>query len=61
MSWHSLKRGPKPMIKLTVIDSYQTFHDTGGQSVKSCYGLKYNQRTDLEISFKDENNEFQYC
>ena len=49
------------MIKLIVVDGYQTFHDTGGQSVKSCCGLKYNQRTDLEMSFKGENNEFQYC
>ena len=48
-----------------VIDGYQTFHGTGGESLKSACGffvkecLKYKQRTDLEMSFKDENNEFQ--
>ena len=50
-----------------VIDGYQTFHGTGGQSLKSgCgffvkEGLKYKRRTDLEMSFKDKNNEFQSC
>ena len=49
-----------------VIDGYQTFHGIGGQSLKSgCgffvkEGLKYKQRTDLEMSFKDENNQFQF-
>lgn len=66
ISWHSLKRRPKPMKKLViyVIHGYQTFHNIGGQSLKSALGffvkkgLKYKQRTDLEMSFKDENNEF---
>ena len=50
-----------------VIDGYQTFHRTGGQTLKSGYGffvkegLKYKQQTDLEMSLKDENNEFQSC
>ena len=50
-----------------VIDGYQTFHDTGGQSLKSgCVffvkeGLKYKQQTGLEMNLKDENNEFQSC
>ena len=66
ISWHYLKRGPKPMKKLIiyVIHGYQTFHDIGGQSLKSALGffvkegLKCKQRTDLEMSVKDENNEF---
>ena len=61
-----MKRGPKPVTKLIiyVIHGYQTFHDIGGQSLKSALGffvkegLKYKQRTDMEMSFKDENNEF---
>ena len=69
MSWHSLKRGPKPMTKLVicVIHGYKTFHDTGGQSLKSgCgffvkEGLNYKQITDLEMSFKDENNGFSFA
>lgn len=69
MSWHSLKRGPKPMTKLViyVIHGYKTFHDTGGQSLKSgCgffvkEGLKCKQITDLEMSFKDENNGFSFA
>ena len=66
ISWHSLKRGPKPMTKLVIyaIHVYQTFHDIGGQSLKSALGffvkqgLKYKQIIDLEMSFKDENKEF---
>ena len=50
-----------------VIDVYQTFHGTGGHTLKiGCGflvrdGLQYKQQTNLKMSFKDENNEFQSC
>ena len=69
MSWNSLKRGPKPITKLIiyVIHGYQTFHDIGWQSLNNGCGffvkdgLKYKQRTDFEMSFKDGNNEFSFA
>ena len=69
MSWNSLKLGPKPIAKpiIYAIHGYQTFHDIGWQSLKSGCGffvkdgLKYKQRTDFEMSFKDGNNEFSFA
>ena len=41
MSWHSLKRGPKPMTRLIlyVTHGYETFHDIGGESLKQGCGF----------------------
>ena len=53
--------------KLKIIDGYQTYHGTKGQTLKSrCglyikNGLKLCQRTDLDMSIIDKNNEFQSC
>lgn len=56
--WGSYSR---EKIKPRIIDGYQTYHGTKGQSrcgfyVKNC--LKFRQRTDLDINIVD-NNDFQ--
>ena len=54
-------------IKPKTIDRYQTYHGSKGHTLKSgCgfyikNGLKLQQRTDLDLSIIDKNNEFQSC
>ena len=63
-TWTSYSR---ENIKSKTIDGYQTYHGTKGHTLKSgCgfhikNGLKFQQQTDLDLSVKDENNEFQSC
>ena len=63
-TWTSYSR---ENIKPKTIDGYQTYHGTKGHTLKSGCGfyvkncLKFQQRTDLDLSVIDENNEFQSC
>ena len=63
-TWTSYSR---ENIRPRIIDVYQTYHGTKRHTLKSdCgfytkNGLRFQQRTDLDMSVIDENNEFQPC